>query len=153
MTSNRRSIALAACAATALLGCSTVTQRSPSSEQGAVELKALQQAWADARVRRDITFLERLYGQELQITAMNGTVFGRSEDIANFKSGDLKPEQILNDDMDVAIYGHTAVVTGREAVKGTYKGFRGEFTMRFTNVFVQRDGRWQLVRSQTTQTR
>jgi hypothetical protein len=49
-------------------------------------------------------------------------------------------------------------VTGIENVGGTYpagllKGQRAELSLRFTNVFVHRDGRWQLVLHQGTQIR
>jgi ketosteroid isomerase-like protein len=53
-------------------------------------------------------------------------------------------------DMQVSTYGSTAVVTGVENLKGTYKGRSGEMALRFTNVLVWRDGRWQLVSHQST---
>jgi ketosteroid isomerase-like protein len=55
--------------------------------------------------------------------------------------------------MRVSVYGDTAVVTGLEKMKGTYKGAFGQFTVCFTNVFVRRDGRWQLVAHQSTEVR
>jgi ketosteroid isomerase-like protein len=52
--------------------------------------------------------------------------------------------------MKISVYGDSAVLTGVEHLKGTYKGVFGEGAIRFTNVFVRRDGRWQLVAHQGT---
>jgi len=138
-------------AALALAGCSAASTR-PSGSDDQASLLALQDQWAAARVRRDVGFLEHLYAKEFRVTSLTGAVVDRASDIANFASGDLKPEQVSDDDMTATVYGDSAVVTGREYMKGTYKGRFGEFTVRFTNVYVRRDGRWQLVAHQSTQT-
>jgi ketosteroid isomerase-like protein len=62
----------------------------------------------------------------------------------------VKPEYIRHVDMRVTRYGETAVVTGIENLKGTYKGRPGEMALRFSNTLVRRDGRWQLVSHQST---
>src|SRR5688500_2554331 len=62
----------------------------------------------------------------------------------------VKPEYSRHVDMKVTRYGETAVVTGVENLKGTYKGRAGEMGLRFINVMVLRDGRWQLVAHQST---
>jgi ketosteroid isomerase-like protein len=67
-----------------------------------------------------------------------------------FSSGDLKPAVITDDQMKVNIYGPAALVTGTEHLEGTYKGRSGKFDLRFANVYVFRDGRWQMVRHQAT---
>ncbi len=52
------------------------------------------------------------------------------------------------DDEKVRVYGSAAVVTGR----GTYKGLKtgNVIVIRFTNVWVNRRGAWQLVNYQAT---
>jgi len=136
--------------ALALAGCGAASTRS-SVLDDQKSLLALQDQWAVARVRRDVPFLEHLYAKEFRVTSLTGAVVDRATDIANFASGDLKPEQVSDDDMTATVYGDTGLVTGREFMKGTYKGRFGEFTVRFTNVYVRRDGRWQLVTHQSTQ--
>ncbi|MBC7923314.1 MAG: nuclear transport factor 2 family protein [Ferruginibacter sp.] len=117
------------------------------------ELIRLQNEWATARIKGDVAFLENLYAKEFRITAMNGSVVERDADIAVFASREMKPELITDEDMKVSLYGEVAVVTGRENLKGTYKGIPGEFALRFTNVFVRRDGHWQLVTHHSTEMR
>jgi ketosteroid isomerase-like protein len=119
-------------------------------------LLALHQQWAAARVDGDVAFLERFYGQELRLQQADGSIMQRNDDIELFDrtgksdSEVVKPEYIRHADMRVTRYGETAVVTGIENLKGTYKGRAGEMALRFTNTLVRRDGRWQLVAHQST---
>ena len=114
------------------------------------EITTIQKEWAEARVKPDIAYLERLYAKEFRVHTMTGAVASREDDIAMFREGDLKPDYVRDEDLHVSIYGQVAVVTGIENVAGAYKGQYGKFSTRFTNVFVQRDGRWQLVLAQGT---
>ena len=120
------------------------------------DLLRLQDEWATARIKGDVAFLERFYAQDLRLQVASGSVVDRKDDIAMFDRigrGDqdtIKPEYIHDTDMKVSAYGDTAVVTGVENLKGTYKGTFGEMALRFTNVFVRRDGRWQLAFHQST---
>jgi len=113
----------------------------------------LQHRWAEARKNADVGFLESLYAEEFTVGLMNGGESSRAQDLAMFSSGDLKPTVIDDREMHVHLYGETAMVTGIEHLEGSYKGHTGQFDLRFTNVFVHRDGRWQLVRHQAAQIR
>jgi ketosteroid isomerase-like protein len=120
------------------------------------KLTAIQKEWADARVKPDIAYLERLYAKEFRVQTMDGAVASRAEDIAMFKEGRIKPEFVRDEDMNISVYGDVGIVTGIEKVGGTnpsgpLKGQKAELSLRFTNVFVHRDGRWQLALSQSTQ--
>jgi len=111
----------------------------------------LQHDWAEARKNADILFLNSFYAKEFSVGSMTGGESTRAQDMAMFSSGDLKPAVIEDSDMHVSIYGETAMVTGLEHLEGTYRGNSGKFDLRFTNVFVYRDGRWQIVRHQAAQ--
>jgi ketosteroid isomerase-like protein len=119
-------------------------------------LLALHEQWAAARVDGDVAFLERFYGQELRLQQADGSIVQRNDDIELFNragKGDaevVKPEYIRHVDMRITRYGETAMVTGVENLKGTYKGRPGEMALRFSNTLVRRDGRWQLVAHQST---
>lgn len=115
------------------------------------ELLALQNEWAKARIEGNVRFLERFYAKEFWITSMNGSVVTRAQDIGVFASREMKPEIISDEDMKVTVYENFAIVTGREKLKGSYKGVAGDFVQRFTNVYVRRDGRWQMVTHHATQ--
>ena len=117
------------------------------------ELIGLQHAWAAARVDGDTAFLEKLYAKEFRITNAGGGVVERDADIALLATRTIRPEYIRDDDMRVSRYGDIALVTGVEKLKGTYNGVPGEMALRFTNVYVRRDARWQMVSHHSTRIR
>ena len=152
MTQTKTSVffsTVAALLALALLGRADTAQTEK-------ELLAFHDQWAEARIKGDVAFLERFYAPEFYIQNMNGHVVQRKDDIALFdrvRRGDketIKPQYIKDEGMKVSVYGDTAFVTGVENLKGTHRGVYGEMALRFTNVFVRRDGRWQLVLSHST---
>ena len=56
----------------------------------------------------------------------------------------------VQDDFTVRVYQDTAVVWFTLNLVGMRQGQRAELTLRYTDVWVQRDGRWQCVLSQST---
>lgn len=135
--------------ATILLS-SQVEARSPESDKR--EIVQAEDAWRKARIAGDIAFLERFYAQEARIQNISGDVVSRADDIAIFAAGKIKPKFIDHGPLDVTVYGDTAVVTGVDHLGGTAFGRYGEMYLRFTDVLVRRDGRWQLVVQQATKT-
>ena len=146
---HNKTSALTCIAAICMAGL-TIAEPGFAQSSAESELLTIQHQWADARVKPDIAYLERLYAREFRVHAINGEAETREEDIAMFREGRIKPEFVRDKDMKVSVYGESAVVTGVENVGGRYpagplKGQLAEFAIRFTNVFVRRDGRWQLV--------
>lgn len=120
------------------------------------ELIDLHDRWARARIDGDAAFLEQLYATEFRISNMNGHVVERDEDIGLFAARPrvLKPDSIVDEDMRVSVFGEgAALVTGVENLKGSYRGEYAEMALRFTNVLVRRDGRWQMVTHHSTPVR
>jgi ketosteroid isomerase-like protein len=95
-------------------------------------------------------FSAAFYAKEFTVGTLDGGEVSRAADIEKFSSGDLKPAVIADDQLVVHVYGQAALVTGLEHLEGTYKGHSGQFDLRFANVYVFRDGRWQMVRHQAT---
>jgi ketosteroid isomerase-like protein len=116
------------------------------------EIVRVEDAWRQARIDRDVAFLERFYAREMRIQGMDGRVLSRADDIAMFRSGTIRPTRIDHGPLDIALYGDTAVVTGVDHMAGVAFGREGELWLRFTDVLVRRDGRWQLVVQQATST-
>src|SRR5260370_36126064 len=55
----------------------------------------------------------------------------------------------VRSEMKVRVFGHTAVVTGSDTEKSSYKGKDTSCKYVWTDVFVQRNGRWQALASQS----
>jgi hypothetical protein len=52
--------------------------------------------------------------------------------------------------MKVRVFGNTAVVTGSDTEKSTYKGKDSSGKYAWMDVFANRNGRWQAVASEST---
>ena len=132
------------------LACSPPSTLRRSADDDEREILRIEEAWRTARIQGNVAFLDSLYAKEFRVQGTNGKVISREADIAGFASGEIRPEVITAEEMQVALYGDVAVVTGLDRLKGTYKGRSGEGRVRFMDVFVRRDGRWQLVAIQGT---
>jgi ketosteroid isomerase-like protein len=114
------------------------------------ELLKLENDWNTATEKKDLAFLDRLYATECLITTAEGLTLTKAQDIANVKSSSTASPFALSD-MKVRVYGETAVVTGVNTVHWTVNGKEWVGPIRFTDVFVKRDGRWQVVASHSSQ--
>ncbi len=113
------------------------------------ELMALDQRYNDAQVTRDRTTLEELWADDYLYTHSNGVMMNKAQDIADTMSGDMTWTAARLDDLKVRVYGDVGIVTGRLTMEGRAKRYASG-ARRFTDIFVKRDGRWQLVGGQTT---
>jgi len=123
-------------------------QKNESVEQ---DLIKLENEWADAWVKRDVAFFDRIMADDYTWTSPWGHVTTKAQNLALVKSGrDVVTSWVLAD-MKVRVYGDTAVVTGRDTVKETYKGEDVSGQNRWTHTWVKRAGRWQCVAAHSSE--
>jgi ketosteroid isomerase-like protein len=94
----------------------------------------------------DFKYFDRVEAEEFIFTDASGNVIDKKQDMATEKDCHKTDGTHDVDDTDVRLYGNAAVVTGRVTV--VRKNSEGKiFTRRnrFTDVFLWRDERWQLV--------
>jgi ketosteroid isomerase-like protein len=99
----------------------------------------------NAALKGDASASERHLADTYVFTGPDGTVENKAQAVADLKSGDLKLQSASLDDAKVQVYGDTAIVTYSSNDKGTYKGRDITGKTRWTDVFVNHNGRWQLV--------
>ena len=119
------------------------------------ELMRLERDIGDANIRRDKAFFERIEADEFVFTDSGGGITTKAEDVASLDkpAGEFKLVFYMVDDMKVHVYGKTAVVTGRTTTTHRGKDREAANRSRFTDVFVKRDGRWQLVAGHSSRIR
>jgi ketosteroid isomerase-like protein len=103
-----------------------------------------------AILKGDASASERYLAATYVFTGTDGTVENKAQTISDLKSGDLKLQSASLDGAKVQVYGDTAVVTYSSNEKGTHKGQEFSGTTRWTDVFVNRNGGWQIVASHGT---
>ena len=106
---------------------------------------------AQAFLKGDAKAVAALEADEYVYTDYDGSVYyGRDGDVDSLKDGSMTFKTFDVDDMKAMVYGDTGVVVGRATQNYTWKGSNVAGVYRFTDTFVKRDGRWQLVASQST---
>jgi ketosteroid isomerase-like protein len=117
----------------------------PKSESVEQELIELENEWADAWIKSDVAFHDRIMADDYTWTSPWGEVFTKSRNLVLVKSGDAVITSWVLAEMKVRIYGDAAVVSGCDTIKETYKGEDISSQNRWTHTWVKRSGRWQCV--------
>ena len=113
-------------------------------------VRAAEQARGQALLTADTVALSRLVADEFVEVSRLGQIRTRADNIKDIASGDLKLTSVKYDSLLVRIYGEVAVLRGIADNTGTFRGFPFSGKIRYTRVFVRRDGRWQAVAIQQT---
>ena len=112
--------------------------------------KAADLARFTAQTSNDFAALGQLLADDLIYTHSSAAVDGKASFIESMRSGTVKYESIEPRDVQVRVYGNTAVITGAGRFRVTARGEKLDNQLRYTNVWVLRDGRWQMVSWQST---
>jgi len=142
----RRSLVVALLLVSAALTAQQRESRS-KAQQPRVEqiIRTLDTERIQAQIHADAAALARLYADDFIGVGPSGTVRTKPQVIADFMSGALNFQSITTDDVQVRVYGNTAVETGRSTMKGQDKGRPVPQETRFTRVWVKQKGHWLLV--------
>jgi ketosteroid isomerase-like protein len=132
-------------AAALLLVCSATLRAQVQDSVRAVEMSRRQ-----ALLAADTVALSRMLAPDFMEISRLGTVRTRADNIRDIASGALHLTSVTYDSLTVRVYGDVAVLTGIADNTGTMRGFPFSGKIRYTRVFVRRDGRWQAVLMQQT---
>jgi ketosteroid isomerase-like protein len=136
-----------------VLAVAVHAQTPAQTKSGGVEqeLIKLENEWADAWVKSDVSFFDRIMADDYTWTSPWGEVWTKAQDLALAKSGQDVIKSWVLADIKVRVYGEAAVVTGRNTVKETYKGEDVSGQNRWTHTWVKRAGRWQCVAAHSSE--
>ena len=134
----------------ALVICQTT--RSNANKKGGDE-QAVQQVLnelAAALRNNDSAALDRIYADGYTFVSDTGALTTKAQRLAAFQSGEMKFESISFDDVNIHIYGDTAVATFSVTSKYApgVKSLGGKFMT--TATFIKRKGRWVEIAAQST---
>ena len=121
-----------------------------TGEAVADEIKKMETERAAAVVKGDWAKLEKETSEDYTLININGQMSNKSQMVDGFKSRQTKLTTDDVSDMNVRVYGHVAVVTGKVDVKGTIGGKDVTGQAMFTRVYVKKAGHWQAVALQQT---
>jgi len=119
---------------------STGEQTAMALEQ---RIRQLNDEWVKALVRADAETLDRVMAEDFYFTyPLEGD--DKAQFISDVTSGDLKIEHLSREQVNVRIFGNTAILTARDSATWMYHGreFSGQY--KIIKVFSERNGSWQL---------
>jgi hypothetical protein len=124
---------------------SDINAPAPANEEQVLsDLKNLEDEWTVANLNADKKKLERILADDYVGTTVNGAIEGKSEYLRDIKR-DTTVKHWEFQDLKLVLKGNRATLTGTVQLDGA----EGETqSLRFTDKFVWREGRWQAVGSQ-----
>jgi hypothetical protein len=112
------------------------------------ELTRIEQRLASTWLSGDCAAWGAMLAPDWSVIHITGETMTRPAALAACKAGPGL-ETLRADDLAVRVYGDTAIVTGRTTAI-TSGATPITVTLRFTDVFIRRDGRWLAVASHAT---
>jgi ketosteroid isomerase-like protein len=108
------------------------------------------QRLAEAERRGDPRVLEELMSADYKGYDPAGRPQDRSGVVRAYADGEVRVTALGQSDLRVRVIGEVGLVTGVSAFQGRQRDQPFDFRLRFLDVYVWRDGRWQLIASQDT---
>lgn len=100
--------------------------------------------------KNDLDTAGRIYSDDYQIVLADGSTTTKAERLGALKSGDLKYEALVVDNLKVRQYGDSAVANYRVMGKTITRAGEQDVNTQAMVVLVKNGGRWQVVSSQLT---
>lgn len=107
------------------------------------EIRDEQQRWMEAASRKDEPVLDEILGDEYVLISARLGFVDREGWLA--MGPDYNIEEFEYVESDINVYGAAAASNSRYRQKATFKGQDLSAVFYLTDVWVKRDGRWQVV--------
>jgi uncharacterized protein (TIGR02246 family) len=118
-----------------------------SAEQ---EVRKLERAWLDAYEKRDAKAMDEIVADDFTITFTDGSIQTKRQ-IMSWIKEPRDPKSPTNkfytDDVQARIYSDTVILIGRVTSEWEQNGQATKEQNRYTDTYVKRNGRWQVVAS------
>jgi ketosteroid isomerase-like protein len=104
-----------------------------------------------ALIESDTEGLDRLLADDfILIDVTRADEIRKSSLLDVLRSHQLRFAEIEPSESHVRVYSRTAIIIGRTQMKGRFGETAFSVSSRYTHVFIEQDGRWQLVSAQGT---
>jgi ketosteroid isomerase-like protein len=110
----------------------------------------LERRWNGAVYENDVKFVASILAEEFTVTYEDGSRGDKAKELALIAAFNQKVESAVQDEFTIKVFGNTAVVWFTLRLVGFKQGQRSELTLRYTDVWIVRDGRWQCVSAHST---
>jgi len=136
---------------TLLVVCAVVSLPAQRRVQSTQEiLEQLEHDWNEALQRNDVAFVDSVLAPEFVSTYDNGSRGDRARELQLVKEFNAQVDSWTIGEFTVKVFGQTAIVWFTQRMVGPVQGKPVEIVTRYMDVFVNRDGKWLCVGSQST---
>lgn len=114
------------------------------------EVRQLERTWLDAYEQRDSKAMETIVADDFTITFSNGRVQTKQQIINSLNAAREQSSpapKFYTEEVQARVYGDTVILTGRVITEWQQNAQVMKEQNRYTDTYVKRSGRWQVVAS------
>lgn len=124
--------------------CTPPANRAVARLTAASEVRLAERARFEAMIDRDVVALDTLLDDEMSYVRAGGGLQSRPEFISAIKDQKVIYESITPSKVRIRVFEGLALATGRSEMRVRNAAGVRTFGVRFTELYVRRDGRWLL---------
>jgi ketosteroid isomerase-like protein len=98
-----------------------------------------------AQIEGDVAALDKLLAPELTYVHSSGVLDSKESFVGAIQSGKTRYKSITPEEVKVRSFGDVEIVSGKATIDVAADGKDIHVVLRYTDVWVKRDGRWQMV--------
>ena len=121
-----------------------------STERHRKSVFAVEERWVEAHRTLDLQAIEAILSNEFRQIQSDGTVIGKRELLASYRSGTRHWEVARSDELELSIQGETAWLIGIWHAKGSNAGEAFDYRARFLAIYQMEAGDWKLAADVST---
>lgn len=109
------------------------------------EVIAVSHAWDRAMIENDPEAIGQFMADDWTMIGPDGKVTDKAIFLGLVQSGALTHDEMSTDEVNVRVYGNTAVTMARGISGGKFKGYAFREVERVSCVFVKQNSKWRCV--------
>ncbi|HMG12850.1 MAG TPA: nuclear transport factor 2 family protein [Gemmatimonadaceae bacterium] len=135
------------------VGCTPPANRTIARRTAETEVRQAQRDRFEAMTRQDVAALDTLLDDEMNYVSTTADLQSKPQFIGSIKKQTVVYESIAPVEVKVRVYDGLALATGRAQMRVRNAAGVSSFGIRFTEVYLRRDGQWLLTAWEATRSK
>jgi ketosteroid isomerase-like protein len=115
------------------------------------QVRDLEKSCSVALVKGDFDTLGQIFAEDWVLVSGDGQLMSREQIFKSLKSGELKFSSYEFSDLEVRVFGDTAIVVGHGNPHGEFRGEKFEEKEIFSDTFIRVGGKWRCILSHSSE--
>jgi ketosteroid isomerase-like protein len=130
------------------LCCVVAVQGQPKIDDlSQIEVRTLERAWLDAYEKKDVVAMTSIVADDFTITFPDGGIQTKQQIVESLKRPGGTVMKFKTENVQSRAYGNTVILIGIVVSEWTQNGRLMFDRSRYTDTYVRRNGKWQVVAS------